>query len=276
MSGLGRNLPSTGQSQNFDDFIQTDASINPGNSGGPLIDLQGNLMGINTAILSASGTSSGIGFAIPSNMATSIIDQLLEYGDIQRGVFGVYMRPLTPEIVELYELPTRKGALVQEVITGSSAESAGIQVEDVIVAVNSEDIDDIRDLQTVLALQRIGDEFDLTILRDGRRKTIRTAIQPIDPGSTIAPLNISPLHGVTLTDIPTNLSWYYRNTGLFVFEIDTDSKAYAAGLREDDVILRINRRAVPDIKSTDEFILNQNPLVLHVARGQTQFLIVLQ
>ena len=141
VSGLGRNLPSYGQRQNLEDFIQTDASINPGNSGGALIDLDGNFVGINTAILSASGTSSGIGFAIPSNMAKSIIDQLLEYGNIKRGLFGVEVRSVTPNMVDLYELPSREGALVTRVFSGSSAEQAGIQVEDVIVSVNSEEIE---------------------------------------------------------------------------------------------------------------------------------------
>ena len=278
VSGLGRNLPfiSTSDRQNYEDFIQTDASINPGNSGGALIDLNGNLVGINTAIVSASGTSSGIGFAVPSNMATSIIDQLLEHGNIQRGIFGVDVLTVTPDVAELYELPTRKGALVRGVVSGSSAESAGIQVEDVIVAVDTEDIEDASDLQNVIGLQRIGNEFDLTLVRDGRRKTIRTSIEPIDVGPRVSPNNQSPLHGVTLTDIPPTHNSFRRNSGLLVFEIETDSLAYAEGLRSGDVIRAINRQGLRNLKSIDEQMLNQSPLFLLVLRGRAQFIVALQ
>lgn len=276
VSGLGRNLPSYGQRQNLEDFIQTDASINPGNSGGALIDLNGNFVGINTAILSASGTSSGVGFAIPSNMAKSIIDQLLEHGNIQRGLFGVEIESVTPDVADLYELPTRKGALVTMVVPGSSAERAGIQVEDVIVSVNSEDIEDGSDLQNELGLQRIGDEFELTLVRDGRQQTIQTSIAAIDTGLRVAPADTSPLHGVTLSDIPSTHQRFRQVSGLMVFEIDVNSQAYAAGLRSDDIILRINRRPLSDLENTEERILNQNPLFLHVLRGRSQFLIVLQ
>ena len=276
VSGLGRNLPSYGQRQNLEDFIQTDASINPGNSGGALIDLNGNFVGINTAILSASGTSSGVGFAIPSNMAKSIIDQLLEHGNIQRGLFGVEIESVTRDVADLYELQTRKGALVTMVVPGSSAERAGIQVEDVIVSVNSEDIEDGSDLQNELGLQRIGDEFELTLVRDGRQQTIQTSIAAIDSGLRVTPADTSPLHGVTLSDIPSTHLLFRQVSGLMVFEIDVNSQAYTAGLRSDDIILRINRRPVSDLENTDERLLNQNPLFLHVLRGRSQFLIVLQ
>ena len=276
VSGLGRNLPPYGLSHSLEDFIQTDASINPGNSGGALIDLDGNFVGINTAILSASGTSSGIGFAIPSNMAKSIINQLLEYGNIKRGLFGVQVRSVTPSMVDLYELPTREGALVTRVFPGSSAEQAGIQVEDVIVSVNSEEIEDASDLQNKLGLQRLGDEFELTLVRDGREKTFRTSIAAVDTGLRVMPEDTSPLHGVTLSDIPSTNRLYRQVTGLMVFEIDVNSQAYTAGLRSDDIILRINRRPVSDLENTDERLLNQNPLFLHVLRDRAQFIIVLQ
>ena len=278
VSGLGRNLPfaTAYDEQNYEDFIQTDASINPGNSGGALIDLKGNLIGINTAIISASGTSSGIGFAIPSKMASSIVNQLIEHGNIQRGIFGVDIRPVTPEIAAVYELPTNQGALVATVLPGSSAERAGVQVEDVIVAVNSEEIEDASELRNVLGLQRIGDEFDLTVLRDGRRKTIRTSIVSDRASQQVVPVERSPLHGVTLSDIPSTHTYYRRNSGLLVTEIDTDSKAYYSGLRVNDLIKSINRKSVENLKEVDDDLLNQSPLFLHILRGRGQFLIVLQ
>ena len=209
-------------------------------------------------------------------MAKSIINQLLEHGNIQRGLFGVEVRSVTPNMVDLYELPTREGALVVRVFPGSSAEQAGIQVEDVIVSVNSEEIADASDLQNELGLQRIGDEFELTLVRDGRQKTFRTAIAAIDTGLRVAPDDTSPLHGVTLSDIPSTNLLYLQVSGLLVFEIDVNSQAYEAGLRSDDIILRINRRPVSDLQNTDERLLNQNPLFLHVLRDRAQFIIVLQ
>ncbi|HEX6930277.1 MAG TPA: Do family serine endopeptidase, partial [Gammaproteobacteria bacterium] len=162
--------------ENYENFIQTDASINPGNSGGALIDLQGRLVGINTAILSRSGGNIGIGFAIPSNMLKAVVDQLLEYGEVKRGVLGVHVQNVTGDLAKAFGLEEADGALVASVLPGSSAEEAGVQAGDVIVGVNGQPVEDMGDLRNAIGLLRVGQEIRLELVRDGERRIVTTKI----------------------------------------------------------------------------------------------------
>jgi Do/DeqQ family serine protease len=172
VSALGRGLGQEG----YEDFIQTDASINPGNSGGALIDLQGRLVGINSAIVAPAGGNVGIGFAVPSNMARAVMDQLIEHGEVRRGRLGVRIQDVTPEIAEALGLAEVRGALVADVDAGSAAQRAGLQARDVVVAVDGQPVDDVSDLRNTVGLVPLGKSVELDILRDGRRRSVQVRV----------------------------------------------------------------------------------------------------
>ncbi len=173
VSGLGR---SSFSADGDEDFIQTDASINPGNSGGALVDLRGRLIGINTAILSSSGDSIGIGFAIPVNMARTVMRQLIMYGSVRRGILGVSTHAVTPEVARVFGLSAIDGVLVTHVIAGSAADRAGIEADDIITAINGAPIRSPADLRNAIGLLRIGDEARIDLLRDGKPRQVRATI----------------------------------------------------------------------------------------------------
>jgi serine protease Do/serine protease DegQ len=178
VSGLGR---SSLASDGYEDFIQTDASINPGNSGGALVNLRGELIGINTAILSTSGDSIGIGFAIPVNMARTIMRQLIAFGTVRRGALGVSTYEAGPEVGAVYGLAGLHGVLVTHVIAGSAANRAGIEVDDIITAVNGTPIGSPTDLRNAIGLLHVGDAARIDLLRDGKPRQIRAVISQAPP-----------------------------------------------------------------------------------------------
>src|SRR3982075_1226851 len=168
-SGIISGLSRSGiNPDGYEDFIQTDASINPGNSGGALVNLRGELIGINTAILSRSGGNIGIGFAIPVNMAHSVMDQLIKFGSVKRGQLGVSMYTVTPDIAHSLGLPNAMGALVSQVINGSAAEKAGIHTGDVITSVNGQTGKSNGELRNAIGLMRVGDKVEIGLLREGK------------------------------------------------------------------------------------------------------------
>jgi serine protease Do/serine protease DegQ len=152
----------------YEDFIQTDASINPGNSGGALVDMRGELIGINTAILSRSGGNMGIGFAIPVNMARNVVAQLVKYGAVKRGQLGVSMYTVTPDIAHSLGLPSASGALVSQVVEGSPAAAAGILKGDVLTSVNGQPVKSNSELRNIIGLRQVGDRIDIGLVRDGK------------------------------------------------------------------------------------------------------------
>jgi len=175
VSALGRsNLGIEG----YEDFIQTDASINPGNSGGPLADLQGRIVGINTAILAPGGGNIGIGFAVPINMARQVMDQLVHYGEIRRGRIGVAIQDLTPDIAQALGTSQTQGAVIARVEPGSPAERAGLRTNDLVVAVNGVPMRSGTELRNRVGLSRIGDEVELTVDRGGSQRTVTVRIEP--------------------------------------------------------------------------------------------------
>jgi S1-C subfamily serine protease len=164
--------------EGYEDFIQTDASINPGNSGGPLVNLQGQCVGINTAILSPGGGNIGIGFAVPINMARRVMDQILRYGEVKRGRIGVAIQDLTPDLADAMKTSHTTGAVIAKVETGSPAERAGLRSGDLVVALNGTAVHSGTQLRNLIGLARIGDEVTLTVDRRGAESSIAVRIDP--------------------------------------------------------------------------------------------------
>src|SRR5271169_575196 len=200
VSALGRSGINP---EGYEDFIQTDASINPGNSGGALVNLHGELVGINSAILSGNGGNIGIGFAIPVNMAKGVMDQLIKYGQVKRGVLGVNIYNVTPDIAKEYDLSESSGALVAGVSQGSAAERAGIKTGDIITAVNGMTIKDAGELRNTIGMLRVGDRVDIAYLRDGKPRKLTALIAERSDVETANAVDINKgLEGAELADAP--------------------------------------------------------------------------
>ncbi|MFZ5564763.1 MAG: trypsin-like peptidase domain-containing protein, partial [Thermodesulfobacteriota bacterium] len=241
----------------YDDFIQTDASINPGNSGGPLVNLKGEVVGINTAII-ASGQ--GIGFAIPANLARNILDQLENQGHVTRGWLGVGIQPVSKEMAEYYNLEDGKGALVTEVFPGDPADKAGIKTQDIILEVNGREIKDSRDLSAMVANLPVGQTIRVLLLRDGKKLTKNVKIAERDDTKTAmgkpgtGPKNAM---GVVVTDITNEMArkMDLNNTdGVYVSEVTPGGRGEKAGLQEGDVIKEINRRRITSAKDFEAIL----------------------
>ena len=186
-SGIVSGLSRTGiNPDGYEDFIQTDASINPGNSGGALVNLRGELIGINTEIISSNGANVGIGFAIPVNMARTVMDQLIKYGAVKRGQLGVSMYTVTPDIAHSLGLASAVGALVSQVVEGSPADKAGLRVGDVITSVNGQPVKSNSELRNAIGLMRVGDSMDIGLTRDGKPMRVTAVIAAV-PGPKEAP-----------------------------------------------------------------------------------------
>jgi serine protease DegQ len=235
--------------EGYESFIQTDASINPGNSGGPLVNLNGELVGINTAILAPSGGNVGIGFAIPSNMARAIKRQIVDFGSVDRGVFGVKAQRLTRELALALGLdPTLRGAVISQVKPGSAAAVAGLRAGDVVTAVNDTPVRSAVQLETELALLRIGDAVRLAVVRDGSRRELSARIA--DPfadyvaGETLS----THLRGALLGEVFTD-SDFGTLTGIAVGRIQRDSPAWQNGLRAGDIVVEVNENRVTSLRT---------------------------
>ena len=265
VSAVGRSGLSL---ESYEDFIQTDAAINVGNSGGALINLKGELVGINTAIFSGRGGNIGIGFAIPINMARQIMDQLLTHGEIQRGRIGVQIQDLIPDLAEALGTSHERGAVVAQVIPGTPAEAAGIQIGDVIVEMNGEPVVGSSDLRNKVGLLRVGDAVRLTIERDGKPMTIELAVGERSEVALGAGSQIPQLKGVVLGPLTPSSPLHEEVEGVLVIEVEVDTPAWNAGLREGDVIVEVNRR---EVKSTDEILEafegSVPPILLNIRRG---------
>ncbi|MDJ0741097.1 MAG: Do family serine endopeptidase [Gammaproteobacteria bacterium] len=233
--------------EGYENFIQTDASINPGNSGGPLVNLRGELVGINTAILAPSGGNVGIGFAIPINMAEAIRRQIVEFGGVLRGTFGVSVQDLTADLARALRLASgTRGAVVTAVEPGSAAEQAGLRAGDLIVDLNGVGIGSATDLTTELALLRVGDAVAVEAIRDGRSRRLSAVIA--DPyAAFVDGASISEqLDGALLGEI-VDESHLGSNPGIAVGPVVEGSNAERSGLREGDVLFQINRQRVKTI-----------------------------
>lgn len=246
-SGIVSALGRTGLGiEKYEDFIQTDASINPGNSGGPLVDLEGNVIGINTAII--GNRSIGIGFAIPSSMVATVLTQLIEHGQVSRGVLGIEGETISREIADIYELESLKGTIVTNVIEGSSADRAGLQIKDIIVAIDDKEVKDWHSLRAQLGLKRVGDIVKVDFVRDGTTRSVKASI--LDTSEVFGKDLIPGLSGVSLADISQSNDNYQhvRGKGVVIDEIKTSSSAYNIGFRKDDIIIHLNRYRVESLE----------------------------
>lgn len=267
----------------YDDFIQTDASINPGNSGGPLLNLAGEVVGINTAIVA---TGQGIGFAIPSKLATGIVEQLRTSGEVTRGWMGVAIQDITPELAEYYSLNEKSGVLVAKVYKNDPADMAGIVPGDVITHIKGEAVKTSRDLSSAVAGFGVGSKIPVTLIREGRVKTVFVVLTKrsnSDPGETLAEtgfdtfgLNLQALDSVS-PGIAKKFGYADGVEGLVVVEIKPDGKAASSGIRPGDLLTEVNHTK---ITSVDEYlealarIKKGGTVQLLFRRGNTSFIAV--
>jgi len=267
-SGIVSALGRTGLGiEGFESFIQTDASINPGNSGGPLVDLHGRLVGINTAILAPGGGNVGIGFAIPVAMVRTVVDQLLEHGEVRRGLLGVAVQDLTPELARALGVGNADGALVSRVDPGSAAAAAGLRPGDLIVAVNGRPVTGAGALRAYIGLLRVGTPLALELIRKGARIRLESAVG--DPyagyvdGKRLAPV----LEGARLGD-PIRSSGRDYRSAVAVGTVTKDSPAWFTGLREGDLLLEINQERVHNLRELRRILRRTRALVsLGIRRG---------
>jgi serine protease DegQ len=278
VSALGRSGLDV---EGYEDFIQTDASINPGNSGGALVDLDGKLVGINTAILAPSGGNVGIGFAVPANMANQAMRQLIDYGEVRRGRLGVAVQSLTPDLAEALSLDAKEGVVVNGVERGSPAERAGIQKGDVIVAFRGEPIKSAQDLRNRIGLAAVGTEAPLTVLRDGRRRDLTASIDALPSvkgsvskaavaGTTSPPAVIDALQGADFRDVPRDAD-HGDAKGAMVTRLEPGSAADRAGLHPGDIVTAVNRTSVGSAAELTKVLRQeQGRIALNVQRGDAQ------
>lgn len=274
VSGLDRVLPGNGGAR-LQSFIQTDASINPGNSGGALVNLRGELVGINTAILSRGGGNIGIGFAIPINMGRQVMEQIIEFGEVRRGVLGIRVQDLTPEIAEALGVDRLEGALVAQVATDSAAAEAGLESGDIIIAVNGRAVANANDLANAIGLLRIGAEVEIRYLRDGHERRTRAVIG--DPSSgEVAAADLHPaLAGARFSELDERSPLFGEVRGVLVAEVAPGSRA-ARYLREGDVVVSANRRPVRTLAEFREVIEGADRLLLNVRRGDGAFFVLVR
>ena len=275
----------------YEDFIQTDASINPGNSGGALVDTGGRLVGINTAILSRTGGNQGVGFAVPMNLARSVMEQLIEKGKVTRGYLGVMIQPVTPELAKEFKLSDNRGALVGDVTKDSPAEKAGLKDGDVVVQFNGKKVTDSRHLRLMVSQAAPGTKVELKVLRDGEEKSFHVKLGELPseglakadgrPGGMRRSRGADALDGVTVDDLGARTREQFNIPsgvrGAVVTEVDGSSAAAAAGLRPGDVILEINRQRITSadeaVKRSEE--VKGNQVLLRIwSGGGSRYLVV--
>ena len=262
--------------EGFEDFIQTDASINPGNSGGALVNLRGELIGINTAILSQSGGSVGIGFAIPINMARDIMQQLLTHGEVKRGRLGAQAQDLTPQLARAFGIQFRRGAVVTRVENDSAADRAGLRPGDIVLEINGRKVRDADSLRNSIGLLRIGEKVSLKVLRDGRTLKLHARVEE-PPHRVLEGEQIhARLGGAVLTDIEEGSRLYGRIEGVLVASVEPGSPAARAGLRKGDIITSLNRAPVRSLQELKQLSLNSRSLLLNLVRGNTALFLYLQ
>ncbi len=279
VSGKGRNIAGLADYQNY---IQTDAAINPGNSGGALVNLKGELIGINTAILTKSGGYMGVGFAIPVNLAKKVMNDILAHGKVIRGWLGVVIQDVTPQLAEIYGLEKPEGAVVTEVQDGSPADKGGLKEEDIIIEFNGQKIRNRFDLSSKVANTEPGTTVKIKVLRDGKEKTLKVKLgeypeeeavvakaqeYKVDLGFKVKDLTPDIRNQL---DIPDDVE------GVVVTSVRRGSRAFLAGLRRGDVILKVNRKPVKDVDDFREVVNELKPgapIALYVQRGDNRLFV---
>lgn len=269
----------------YEDFIQTDAAINPGNSGGPLVNTRGELIGINTAIFSRSGGYQGIGFAVPSNMARLVMEQLMKQGKVVRGWLGVSIQEVTPELSQKFGLQDSRGALVADVTKGSPAEKAGILRGDIITTINGKDVKSVGSLRNLVAQSAVGSSVTLKVLRSGKEVAISAVIAELPKEIAAAPQELLPeeaqrnaFSGITVMgltrEIARQLGLGPDEKGVVVVRVEPGSAADEAGIKKGDVIQEVDRKrvaSVEDFRKIGAAIEPGNTALLFMNRGGRKF-----
>jgi len=260
--------------ESYEDFIQTDASINPGNSGGALVNLRGELIGINTAIYGPSGGNVGIGFAIPMNMAKQISEQLIEHGEVKRGRLGFSAQDLTPELAEAFGITRSKGVVVARVEGDSPADKAGMNVGDVIVSVNGRDVQNSAQVRNEIGLLRIGNSVKIGILRNGKSRTLTATVED-QVTETVQGEKLSKLlAGAVFSEERQETA---RGTTFGIEVISVSGKAASAGLRKGDIIISVNKQRVKTIRGMKTAIQrNADAVLLNIQRDSRGLFLLIQ
>jgi serine protease Do len=276
----------------YEDFIQTDAAINPGNSGGPLVNIKGELIGINTAIFSRTGGYQGIGFAVPSNMAQSVMSQLISKGKVTRGWLGITIQNFTPELAREFGLNKSTGALVTEILKGSPAEKAGIKRGDIITEVDDKAVKNVETLRNIIAQSKVGSRIPLKVIRDGKPNLFTVTITelpqdktqniPGEPDEKL-PAEENALAGFSVMnltqEIAKQLDISKDEKGVIIVRVEPYSAAEEAGLKKGDVIQEINKKSIKNIQDFNYIISKVrkgDTLLLFINRGGNRFYITLK
>lgn len=279
LSAKGRPLSAGDSGREYENFLQTDAAINPGNSGGPLLNLRGEVIGINTAILPYA---QGIGFAIPINMAKSILDQLITKGKVVRAWLGVYIQDLTPEMAEKFGLSEAKGALVADVSKGSPAEKAGLRRGDIILKVDEKETPTVSDLQREIRSHRPGDRVRLEIWRDGKSMVLEATLGELKESGISVPEVQQVDLGFEVAEITPDLVERYSlrtSRGVVITSVQAGGPADEAGLRPGDVILEVNRQEITSLADWEDALAQIQPgdtVLLLVDRGGRTYFVPLK
>lgn len=253
----------------LENFIQTDAAINSGNSGGALVNLNGELIGINTAIVAPGGGNVGIGFAIPANMMHSLVAQILEHGEVRRGVLGISGQDLDSKLAKAFGLETQHGAFVNEVMPDSAADEGGLQAGDIITSINGKKIKSFQELRAKIATLGAGAKVKLGLVRDGDDKTVSVTLGEQAQTKLAAAGAVHPmLQGATLEN---------EGKGIEITEIKQGSPAAQSGLEKGDIIVGINRSKVKDLKALKEYLKDaEGAVALKIVRDNVALYLMLR
>jgi serine protease Do/serine protease DegQ len=272
VSALGRSglLP-----EGFEDFIQTDASINPGNSGGALINLKGELIGINTAIIGPSGGNVGIGFAVPTSIARAVMAQLIRFGEVRRGRLGISMQDLTPTLARTLGVSAREGAVIAQVQPGSPAAQAGLREGDVVLAVNERGVRGSADLRNRFGLSPVGEVLELRIARGAEERRVRVRIGELESSAVAGAEALPQLAGAALANAERSVG-PIREPVVLVTRVEPGSIAFRTGLRAGDAIIGVNRRRTGSVNELSVLLRGTDRALLNVLRGDTLLTIALR
>jgi serine protease Do/serine protease DegQ len=258
--------------EDYEDFIQTDASINPGNSGGALVNLRGELIGVNTAIVGPSGGNVGIGFAIPINMVLALTRQIVEFGEVRRGRLGVVIQDLTRDLAEAFGIDAEHGAVIAQVMPDSAAADAGLKEADVITAVNERSVKGATDLRNIIGLSRSDEEVEIEYFRNGQQTRVRVKLRPADVTIGLGEKISQHLTGATLADSEDG-----ELAGVRVTEVEARSPAWKAGLRKNDLIVSINRERVKNIDDVRQVVSKHSAgVLLQIKRGDSALFLAIR